>query len=825
MTALAQIIRYEIRDATGTPVAVHWRQDKADGKRLWWEAPDGTKGLGGLPLADLPLYGIERLGDWADPTVVVVEGEKAADALRAVGIQAVGAVTGASASPSAKPLAELTGRQPILWADSDERGPALMLRVATDLASIGIETRMVEWPEAPEHGDAADFLFPGKSAAELHEMAEAATVGVEPSTPTGHTLGDLRALLEGARAVALEPMTPDLGEGEGEAALSGSGGRHAPSQPSQLVALAASAELFHTPDQDPYATIPVGDHLETVALRSREMKGFLRRRYYAEHGSAAGSRAVDEAIDELEATALYAGVEHPVYLRVAELDGRQYLDLGDRSWRAIEIDRGTWGVVDRPPVRFRRSPSLFALPEPVRGGSINELRPFVNVADDAGFRILVGYLLAAYRPSGPYPVLVIRAEQGAAKTSAARVLRRLIDPARSLEIGVPKDQEGLLVAAHHHHIVSLDNVSSLPNWLSDDLSRLATGSGVALRVKYSTLDELSLYLCRPIILNGIEDFVARADLADRCWVVELPALPDARKRDEAEFEVEFTAAQPRILGAVLDAVAAGHRGIEGVRLTQSTRMVGAARFVVAAEAALNWPPGAFESELAEMRAGSRDSALEASPLTAPLVVLAARGRFEGTADDLRMELERMVDERTTARPDWPKTARGLSGQLRRLVPDLRSRGIEVFFDQREPHTRRRLLVVSKVAESTVPTGPTGPASVNEANGGRIPDNLTVPQQATTVPTTRIPGDGGDGRGRLPEPHRPPEFVLMNGPGDGGDGRFPIFDKEGREGKKNGAARLARASLAELGRPGQVGVLAQERIDHLAAALRAEETPR
>jgi len=57
----ARATRYRIRDASGALVAVHCRQDGPDGKRLWWEQPDGTPGLGGLPTHRLPLYGIERL--------------------------------------------------------------------------------------------------------------------------------------------------------------------------------------------------------------------------------------------------------------------------------------------------------------------------------------------------------------------------------------------------------------------------------------------------------------------------------------------------------------------------------------------------------------------------------------------------------------------------------------------------------------------------------------------------------------------------------------------------------------------------------------------
>jgi len=155
---------YQIRDASGTHLATHVRFDDADGKRMVWELPTGGSGLGGLSAADLPLYGIERLG--ANVTVIVCEGEKAADALIGVGIPAVGTVTGASSTPNRGALAELGGRSVVLWPDNDDVGQGHMKRIARGLAGIASSVRWADWPAAPPHGDAADCIaVGGKDAA------------------------------------------------------------------------------------------------------------------------------------------------------------------------------------------------------------------------------------------------------------------------------------------------------------------------------------------------------------------------------------------------------------------------------------------------------------------------------------------------------------------------------------------------------------------------------------------------------------------------------------------------------------------------------------
>ena len=129
---------YEIRDASGILVAIHERRELSNGeKKYMWRLPDGTYGLNGLATSALPLYGCERLRDLPEgEPVVVTEGEKAADALMAKGIAAVGTVTGASGTPGDEALAVLLPFRTVLWPDNDEQGRNHMRRIAEALWRI-----------------------------------------------------------------------------------------------------------------------------------------------------------------------------------------------------------------------------------------------------------------------------------------------------------------------------------------------------------------------------------------------------------------------------------------------------------------------------------------------------------------------------------------------------------------------------------------------------------------------------------------------------------------------------------------------------------------
>jgi hypothetical protein len=475
-----------------------------------------------------------------------------------------------------------------------------------------------------------------------------------------------------------------------------------PTQAHQLVEAAQEAStLFHDGDTA-YANVQAPEpapHHEVLRLRSRAFRFWLSGRYWRATGRPASGQALTDAIDVLAALARFDGSDRRVGLRITEHRGAIYLDLGDDRWRVVEIDRAGWRIVDRSPVPFRRPRGLEALPTPLAGGSLEELRSFVNVRNDVEYRLLAGWLLAAFRPSGPYIVLLLGGEQDSAKSTTARVLRLLIDPNAVGDRNLPRDEHSLAIAASNSWIASFDNVSTLASWQSDAVARLATGAGFSTRQLYSDDEEYLVHVSRPVILNGIGGIVTRADLMDRAIVVDLATIPDERRRPEDEFWPAFERARPTILGALLDAVAVSFARHAEVAIGALPRMADATRWVTAAEGALRWPAGSFITAYRTNRTQNRALTLEASALAAPIAgLLRGIDTWSGTATELLRALELRVEEAVRKRRDWPTSAARLGTELRRLAPDLRKvEQIDIQFPQH--HGSRRIVTLVRVRES------------------------------------------------------------------------------------------------------------------------------
>lgn len=208
---------YRILGADGRLVAEHVRRDAHGDKALWWRLPDGTLGLGGLPLRDLPLYRTRALAARPSDQVYLVEGEKCADALAAAGTLAVGTVTGAGTCPGDAALAVLAGRRVRLWADNDPAGRHHMEAIAERLAGVAESVEFVGWSDAPAGGDAADYLAThGPSdvraltglevwSARLAEVSALSALSAQPRRP----LLDAAALygLPGRVVAVVDPRT------------------------------------------------------------------------------------------------------------------------------------------------------------------------------------------------------------------------------------------------------------------------------------------------------------------------------------------------------------------------------------------------------------------------------------------------------------------------------------------------------------------------------------------------------------------------------------------------------------------------------------------
>jgi hypothetical protein len=314
---------------------------------------------------------------------------------------------------------------------------------------------------------------------------------------------------------------------------------------------------------------------------------------------------------------------------------------------------------------------------PQRGGNIASLRPFLNLATEEDFALTIAFLVGFFQPDGARPHLALIGEQGTGKTGFATALRALLDPNKATTRKEPKDSHDLMIAAQNNAILAYDNLSHLPQWLSDVFCRLATGAGDATRQLYTDDEEKIFALKRPVIFNAIHEVASRPDLLDRLIFLELPVIEESHRKREGEMWRDFDAAKPLILGAIFDAVASGLKKSPHIRLEKLTRMADFEAWAVGCGFAFGWPEENFSALYRENRSSILDTAAESSTLVIAIEQwMKGRDFWEGQAQELLASLNSNASYETQKSPDWPANQLSLGRALKRLAPVLRKRGLD-----------------------------------------------------------------------------------------------------------------------------------------------------
>ncbi|MEF9913300.1 MULTISPECIES: ATP-binding protein [unclassified Streptomyces] len=463
-----------------------------------------------------------------------------------------------------------------------------------------------------------------------------------------------------------------------------------PSAAVRLVALARERYTFvMSTDGRPYAVAIDGPNL---ALPLRGRAGLRQRlsRLYTDtfDGDVASQSALADAMTVLEGV---AEDDDPVvaHLRVGHDDaGTLVIDLGTADGRAVTVSAGGWHVVERSPVLFRRSGAMAPMPTPILvGDGLSKFHALLNM-DESTFRQLVAWLVAAWIPTIPHPVLTFKGEQGTGKSKTAQMVVNLVDPSPASKRSQPRDIKAWSAQAFNSWALCLDNISTIPPWFSDTLCKAVTGDGIVDRALYTDDDVVVLTFRRVLAMTTIDAGALAGDLAERLLMLDLQLIDEENRRTEEELDDAFEAVRPSVLGSLCDLLATVLAVLPSIRLATMPRMADFARVLAAVDQVMEW--NTLDDYLAAS-ANVAGDALEGDQFGSAVAALVEQaGTWTGTAAQL---LEQAQPPGGVRPQNWPKDATRAGGKVKRLAPLLRSIGITVDDTQRSRDRHRAKLLI------------------------------------------------------------------------------------------------------------------------------------
>ncbi len=543
-----------------------------------------------------------------------------------------------------------------------------------------------------------------------------------------------------------------------------------PTQAQILIALAGDANLFHDEQYEPYAAVPVGEHTETHRLRERGFRRWLVKRMYEMTGGVPNAEALSQALNLLEAQAVFDGSRYELGLRVVRRGPIFLYDLADAGWRVAEVDHHGWRITADPFV-FRRGANTGPQVEPVRDGDLAEVLDFVNLRTEDDRTLFLVYLVTCLVPEIPHPVLMVSAEKGAGKSTLTRVVRRLVDPADEELLSLPSEPNELALLLSRNYVPVFDNLDGLQSWQSDYLSRAATGGGITKRRLYTDEEEVILKFRRCVVLNGINPAATKPDLLDRILHLTLERISPQERREEREFWAAFEQARPRIFGAMLTALSKAMHLYDQVLLREKPRRADFATWGCAAAEAMGVGGKTFLDAYWRSIGRQNEVAIESHPVASAVVALLEdRGGWEGTPAELLAALEGVAEREKidTKAKTWPKAAHVLTRRLREVKSNLIEVGITWEESRDERH---RWIALRKIGEESVSsvmasehqvspgipadTTPDAPDATHDASVASSVSPNSRQSQGADAPDALFPYSSGAASGDGDRPGIPP----------------------------------------------------------------------
>jgi hypothetical protein len=422
-------------------------------------------------------------------------------------------------------------------------------------------------------------------------------------------------------------------------------------------------------------------HREAAYVESGAFSRWLRVIAYRADIPPTG-QSIPDARAILEARAFAEGERLAVHMRSYRAGDIITIDPGRPDWKLWTVDADGAKPLDsfaETAPWFVRVPGFGQLPDPVAGGTLDSLWRFANIPTDDRLFVLA-WLVQTFREGLPCAALVLEGEQGSAKTSTARVLRRFTDPSVADVAAMPKNPEDLFILAAANRVLVLDNLSRLDEITADTLCIIGTGGARQVRKLYTDADVSITKALNPLILTGISEFVTRGDLADRSLIINLQNLAAHSRKTEERMTAELEGEAPGIMGALINLLRDALRLLPTVRQEdrERGRMADFDDLGEAVARALGYPAGTFDALAAHNRHETTALVLEGSPIVALLRrYIAERGAIDTTPSSLLGDLAAFVGESETRAPWWPRSVRQLTGTITRFAPALREQGYAV----------------------------------------------------------------------------------------------------------------------------------------------------
>ncbi|MBP9781083.1 hypothetical protein KBC89_00315 [Candidatus Woesebacteria bacterium] len=443
----------------------------------------------------------------------------------------------------------------------------------------------------------------------------------------------------------------------------------------QLV-LSGGIDIFLNQFNEPYIALPDSSFI-AEPLSSKKTEALLFKLFWDKYGKVPGQKAVSDAINLLRGHVLFSNQRHrEVHNRIGRYGEILYYDLGDNK-HVIHISKDGWKIETDCPIVFQRYSHQKIQIMPQRGGNMKDILPLINITDKASQLLFLTHLPVCFIPDIPRAVFTLSGAPGSAKSTLLKMMRQLIDPSATPLLTHNPDIKELIQTASHQYVIFMDNLSFLPEKLSDVLCRIVTGDAFSKRELWTNDNDVLYSFKRAVGICGVNLVATKPDLLSRSLIIKLELISeDTRREEKVVLDIEFEKIRPFLFGAILDCLVFCLKFAPTLELKTLPRMADHFRYSAAAAQFLGYTVDDLYSASKMNTKNQNEEALDASVVAQVILeFMADKDEWKGTSTDFFKEtLE--IAEKLKVEKSFPANASVLVKKMKEVETNLLAEGIK-----------------------------------------------------------------------------------------------------------------------------------------------------
>lgn len=463
-------------------------------------------------------------------------------------------------------------------------------------------------------------------------------------------------------------VAAELNTSEGDESLSGD---------TALLLEVADLEFVIFKDEHSKGHLFIKDSGTNLAITHPSVPKLLVYKFRKIFGRLPAPARVKEAVQIIEMTAEYDSDQITLHNRVAKRDGAFYYDMGDS--RSIRTTKDGWEIIPSP-ILFRRHSHQIVQVDPTPEGDARKIFDFLNVKLEDHLLLLV-YIISLLIPGIPHPVFHPWGDFGSAKSFLCTVINLFCDPTSVTKMILNKKESDAIQIFFKHYVSVLDNLSEIPEWLSDLICQACTGSSFNKRKLYTDSDDVIFTIKHCIILNSLEMLIVKPDLMQRTITmhIEKPAIV----REEEEVWRAFQESRGKILGGMFGVLVKAMGIYPTVALSNLPRMADFYRWGYAIAQALGNHGEQFIKDYQANIMRQHEGVMHHNALCQAVVeLMEKRSEYKSTVGQT---LKKLKDIASPSRTDqsFPTDAKNLGRSLGLISQTLAGFGITFIIEKRQ----------------------------------------------------------------------------------------------------------------------------------------------